>query len=446
MKENNDIEQLFRGRFEGYRVPPSSGLWQRVLRRLRWRDFLHFSPRQLNIWYVTALLTAGIAAYLYFHDSHTTEERQAEPLWQQTLSAQENHVDTIVQQHLPVKKERGGTSVREAEHAPQSQSSPLATSPSVPGASSGGHSPSGEKAKPDNDTLVPSATSPRAPAVRQEESSSSVEPASPPPVASFTLSPSRGCVPLKVDFINHSEHAVSYRWWIRPGDVVLHQKHPVHTFETAGTYVVILTVSDQEGRTAVHADTVRVYAAPEAGFDYLPKDAKVPDEEISFYNTSQGAVRYFWSFGDGHSSEETDPVHRYTLDGPFDVMLVAWSAEGCADTVVKRGLFENSSYYIRFPNAFIANPNGPTGGYYTPGSLSNDVFHPVWEGVEKYHLQIFNRRGELVFESRDLYRGWDGYVLDRLAAPGVYVWKANGTFTNGKPYVRFGNVTLIRKK
>jgi len=100
---------------------------------------------------------------------------------------------------------------------------------------------------------------------------------------------------------------------------------------------------------------------------------------------------------------------------------------------------------IQFPNAFTPNTNGPTNGYYTPGIPNNDVFHPTYKGVVEYHLSIFNRRGEQIFESKNINTGWDGYINDRLAAQGVYVWKARGRYTNGQSFTKLGNVILIKK-
>lgn len=113
-------------------------------------------------------------------------------------------------------------------------------------------------------------------------------------------------------------------------------------------------------------------------------------------------------------------------------------------------LFTNNTptppeYTIEFPNAFTPNLNGPTNGYYTPGIPNNDVFHPVYKGVVEYHLRIFNRRGELIFESNEINIGWDGYINDRLAAQGVYVWKAKGKYSNGQSFTKVGNIMLIKK-
>ena len=118
---------------------------------------------------------------------------------------------------------------------------------------------------------------------------------------------------------------------------------------------------------------------------------------------------------------------------------------GCMDSLVIKNAFENSLFEIRFPNAFRPNPNGPSNGYYTEGLTTNEVFHPVYKSVVEYQLKIFNRFGLLIFESDDVNIGWDGYINDRLAKHDVYIWKVRGHFSNGQTFVKFGNVTLIRK-
>jgi gliding motility-associated-like protein len=74
----------------------------------------------------------------------------------------------------------------------------------------------------------------------------------------------------------------------------------------------------------------------------------------------------------------------------------------------------------------------------------NSVFKPVYRDVDSYTLQIFNRWGELVFESHDVNEGWDGTYKGRLAPQAVYVWKATGTFVSGIGFNEKGNVMLVR--
>ncbi|MFZ2287135.1 MAG: hypothetical protein WAV93_09140 [Bacteroidales bacterium] len=106
--------------------------------------------------------------------------------------------------------------------------------------------------------------------------------------------------------------------------------------------------------------------------------------------------------------------------------------------------FTDEGMYLRFPNAFVPGTDGPTGGYYNQRTDSyNQVFHPVASGVDSYNLKIYSKAGLLVFESNDLAIGWDGYHKGRLCAPGVYLWKARGTYRNREPILMAGDVTLI---
>ena len=99
---------------------------------------------------------------------------------------------------------------------------------------------------------------------------------------------------------------------------------------------------------------------------------------------------------------------------------------------------------MKFPNAFVPSTEGPNGGYYDTPDYKNQVFHPVAKGVIDYRLVIYNRWGEIVFETKDVEVGWDGYIDGKLAKQDVYVYKATGKFTNGEPFEMVGDVTVIQ--
>jgi hypothetical protein len=108
--------------------------------------------------------------------------------------------------------------------------------------------------------------------------------------------------------------------------------------------------------------------------------------------------------------------------------------------------FAGLGSYIEFPNAFIPNSDGPSGGYYSNKSdESAQIFHPVTSGVSEYQLRVFSKRGVMIFESNDINIGWDGYHKGQLCEPGVYVWKVRGTFRNGESFVRMGDLTLLKR-
>ncbi len=59
-------------------------------------------------------------------------------------------------------------------------------------------------------------------------------------------------------------------------------------------------------------------------------------------------------------------------------------------------------------------------------------------------MKIYNRWGELLFESSDKTVGWDGYYKGQLMPQGVYVFRLELTFENGRREAKVGDITLIR--
>jgi hypothetical protein len=107
--------------------------------------------------------------------------------------------------------------------------------------------------------------------------------------------------------------------------------------------------------------------------------------------------------------------------------------------------YSGSEYFINFPNAFIPNALGPSGGNYSAKSDEAAlIFHPVSSGVSDYQLKIFSRLGIMVFETNDINIGWDGYFKGQLSESGVYIWKVRGSFRNGEPFVKTGDVTILK--
>jgi gliding motility-associated-like protein len=154
-----------------------------------------------------------------------------------------------------------------------------------------------------------------------------------------------------------------------------------------------------------------------------------------------------WQFGDGETSNEFQPLHEYMAVGTFYITLIAESGEGCLDTMVhETPVVIEGRGKLEFPNAITIYPDGPAGENYNPGEPDPRIFRPVSEGVEKYRLEIYNRWGELIFVSEDIDKGWNGYIKGSPAKQDVYVWRVTASFTNGRPYVKAGDVTLLIKQ
>ena len=186
----------------------------------------------------------------------------------------------------------------------------------------------------------------------------------------------------------------------------------------------------------------------------------MPDTEVDLLNDSQGANEFVWKFGDGRESIEREPpAYTYNLEGLYTIELEARYNHGMKDLDGDGTLDENvtctdtASQVVtakeggatKIPNAFTPNPNGPTGGHVDGGSGLNDAFLPITSGVQEFDMQIFDRWGNLVFESKDKNVGWDGYDKDgRLMPAGVYVFKLILRLADDQRETRIGDVTLIR--
>ena len=155
-------------------------------------------------------------------------------------------------------------------------------------------------------------------------------------------------------------------------------------------------------------------------------------------NTSIGAVNYYWDMGDGSPILTTKDIrYIYTImDSIFyNVTLVAETEFGCLDTVSR--IF-NTPLLFHVPNTFT-----PDGDEY------NNTFIPVFSNknkVESIHLLIYNRWGEIVFESKNIDFGWDGTYKNRKAQDGTYTWELIFTDNSciGKKEHLYGHVNLIR--
>lgn len=274
----------------------------------------------------------------------------------------------------------------------------------------------------------------------------------PPKVnADFTTNINGGCVDggLEVQFTAAgSAYNEEYQYDWEFGDGTRDQgQYVTHVYEEPGAYYVKLTARSRE-YTDVEEDyaykTIYAYANPEVNFEVSPKlamlDPTTLEARVKFYNLSTcndtSGCAYTWDFGDGETAISTDVTHGYKELGKFDVSLTAVSVHGCRDSLT---LYEEveiiGAGQIAFPNAFTPDGFGPP---------ENETFKPLAEGVIEYELFIYNRWGELIFTTKDLSKGWDGTIDGEPAKPDVYVWKAQGKYTNGKSFELAGDVTLIR--
>jgi len=263
-----------------------------------------------------------------------------------------------------------------------------------------------------------------------------------------------GCTPLTVQFTNNSLYATSYEW--RFGDRgVSYDENPEFVFTQAGDWIVKL-IARGPGGESESVDTVFVKQTPSAFFAYSPDDSVYVNESVQFFETSYFEDYYWWDFGDisefdatideENNSTLANPAHTYRFEGWKDVKLVVWN-DYCIDSIlIPQAIKVVPAGILTFPTIFRPGDSPQTG--VDVNNLSDDqmntIFFPgINKQVQEYHMYIYNRWGELIFQSDDINVGWDGFVKGHRAPQGVYIWKVTGIYSNGSPFSDAGDVTLV---
>lgn len=240
------------------------------------------------------------------------------------------------------------------------------------------------------------------------------------------------CLGEGVVFVNGSTNGITYIWNFGDGDTAM-TTEPYHIYDSTGYYTV--TIIAINPAACNHSDTatkvIKIKAHAIADFSYTPVIA-VPNQPFVFINHSQNANSYLWGFGDGGSSEEENPIHMYRHTGYYDVCLDANNPDNCPDTICKR-IFADIRPLIDIPNAFSPNGDG-----------FNDILYARGAAVETMDLRIWNRWGELVFESTSLDDGWDGMYKGKPQEMDAYAFVLTATFIDGTTFQKQGNITLLR--
>jgi len=271
------------------------------------------------------------------------------------------------------------------------------------------------------------------------------------PALDFAAAPASGCEPLPVLFENNSTSVNQYAWHFGDGlrDSVA---SPYHIYEHAGLYTVTLFASADSlcFDSLTFTTLVEVLSSPTAAFSYAEVMDPVvnPNGIVAFQDSSMNATVWHWDFGDGDTSVQQNPAHRYYVNGPKVVTLIVYNGIGCPDTAVQTILPQD------FGGLFIPNALSPESG--EPGAR---VFLPVGEGLIEFEIAIYASNGERVWYSNHLDQGrpdefWDGTYREKLLDQGLYWWKANARFYSGRIWqgmrygkddpVTEGKVLLIR--
>ncbi len=256
--------------------------------------------------------------------------------------------------------------------------------------------------------------------------------------ADFTTPPF-GCAPYTAVFNNTSIAGSKFYWDFGDGSGIDSvDVSPSHLYTVIGNYTIHLTAVDSNTCNIVSdtSITIDVQGKPKAGFTYSPI-APIANTPTVFSDASLPSplAKYQWFFGDGTSETRPTPdtvVHQYERTDTFQVCLIVTNQSGCTDTTCQ--------VVAALVNPLLDVPNA-----FTPGRFGeNGIVKVVGFGITHLVFRIYNRWGQMVFESNDPNIGWDGTYKGTLQPMDVYGYTLEAQFFNGTRATKKGDITLIR--
>lgn len=238
------------------------------------------------------------------------------------------------------------------------------------------------------------------------------------------------CIGDSIQLTAYGPPGATYTW-TPPTDLSnLNIANPYTTTTVTITYTV--TVQDTNGCIDTTQITVTAEDKPNAAFTVETTPACDGILAI-FDNTSSGADSYLWLFGDGSQSIETHPTYTFTYGSSFTTILNAYSTNGCVDTAMFNisSLSFEEQFNLTPPSVLTPNRDG-----------HNDEFRmDLPEAISACtNIEIFNRWGMKVFESKGQNIGWDGRTTAGEEVPeGTYFY-----IVDVKGIVKKGSITLMR--
>ncbi|WP_442795993.1 PKD domain-containing protein [Pelobium manganitolerans] len=249
--------------------------------------------------------------------------------------------------------------------------------------------------------------------------------------SAFFVRSSGTCDSVNVQFENQSTGAISYLWDFGDGETST-AKNPVHLYRGSKSSYSVKLISYSAfacADTLEKIDLIHVGNTPQPKFGVSPGlTIQYPNYRFIFKNETAGDIKsYLWEFGDGQSATGMDAEHSYADTGSYKVKLTAVNANGCSNSVEQTVKILGVPGSLFIPNAFM------------PNSLVDEirVFKPKGSGMAEWHFRIFNKWGQLIWETTALddkgrpVEGWDGLMYGDKAPQGIYFWEASAKFING---------------
>jgi len=254
--------------------------------------------------------------------------------------------------------------------------------------------------------------------------------------ADFTYHVNAGCKKDTVQFMHDGQNGVDQWLWQLDYNGTSTLQNPVTYFDPFGQKTIILAVTNGFCSDTT-SEIINLGNQLKAAFE---TDSIIcPEDSATFLNQSIGnIISYYWDFKNGNISLDQNPLsQKYPItlmENNYPVTLIVTSNIGCSDTAINN-IRVLKSCYIAVPNAFTPNDDG-----------LNDYLYPLNAfKADNLEFKVYNRLGQLVFQSTDWTSKWDGTFKGQPQDPGVFVWTLKYTLRDtGKSFFLKGSAVLIR--
>ncbi|HUQ66757.1 MAG TPA: PKD domain-containing protein [Flavitalea sp.] len=253
--------------------------------------------------------------------------------------------------------------------------------------------------------------------------------------ADFTYILKEGCQQDTVNFFHDgANHTTSWNWDL--DGAASSTQNPSVIFNVPGDKNITLTVANDYCSTA---STSVINIAPRIDAAFNSPEITCAVDNVVITNISQGNITSWkWEFGDGSTVTQKDPdPFKYQAqpgEKTYKIKLSVSNPIGCTDTA-SANIIVVGNCNIVVPTAFTPNNDG-----------KNDYLYPTNAfGADNLVFRVYNRFGQIVFETKDWQRKWDGNVNGQPQTSGTYVWSLVYTLrSTGRKYNFKGTTLLVR--
>ena len=246
------------------------------------------------------------------------------------------------------------------------------------------------------------------------------------------------CITLPINFTNLTDTLktgqLNWTWYFSKSDSSIGYNSK-YVFKSGGSYNIKLIAKSPICNYAITKDTTILIRYPVAGIKLPPVSAYInTNTRIKGRDLIGESYQYKWEpFWGLDSTKIASPIFNFNMNQVYKINYI--TKYGCITTdTLSVNVFANNLVDIFVPKSFSPNNDGV-----------NDQLYAYLAGIKKFHfIRIYNKFGQLMFESKSNNTPWDGITNGRVQPIDAYVWFAEGEDINGKIISKTGSVMLLR--